>query len=1062
LHSPSHANQGVTMPSIIKSKKSCRLLADDQQRVSKKYKHFKSLLAHNGESLQLISTIESLYYRGEGFGRAEINGLLDRLKAESAALIKALDQLSDGAYPELASLPESIFSEIAKGIEPKSEAQQVPFILPLDGEATQSTAAVGSKAANLSIIKNSIGLPVPDGFAVTTAAEAAFFDDAGLRSDIRDVLNRVHGSGDDVAEKLTSELRGRITAAVLPKAVEAEILAAYEVLEKEAGKDVLVAVRSSAVGEDTASSFAGQYHTELNVSRANLVGAYKKVIASRFTPRAIQYRRRYGFEEEDTPMGVVCLRMIDAAASGVIYTSDPVQPDSGIMRVAVVAGMGERLVSGEASPATFFIEKSSGRVVKREGSQSSNEDGKIAKVVDDGSLNQLYRMAEKLEASFNGPQDIEWAIDNKGKAFVLQSRPLGLHKSHVLASIEQTHLKDKPVLLSGGLTASPGIASGTVFQMQAGASSLPDGAILVARSASVDLTKLLKSIKGLITDIGSPASHLATVAREFGIPAIVDTRDATQILPEGETVTMVADSCKVYQGKLEETDLIPARSQSPIFESPMFLRLREALDLITPLNLQDPKDSSFSPAGCRTVHDIVRFCHEISLKAMFGLIGEAAETAVSEKLSFNIPISLHFIDLGGGLQEGLSSCDRIAPDSIRSVPMNALWKGLSHPGINWSSAVPVDMRNLATLMSATAGGEGLPGGDSYALVSQDYANVSIKFGYHYCNVDSLCGGNPGQNHVTMQFSGGVGSYYGKLLRIEFLSRVLTRLGFSVTANGDTISATLKGLDRVAQEDALDQLGRLLASSRLLDVGIRSQDDIYRMTEAFFRSEYDFMNLERAYALPGFYVPEGDWECRADSDGAWLVQDGSKWAGRFSLALAKRLNRMMGAKYQQFLDNIQAYFYFPLAIAKGGHLAAGSVRASVMPLDGLIDQAGGIAFGIQNIGNYFVFRLNSLEDNLVLFEYVNSRRMERQSVSRPLADRRWYHLRVQFEGRQLTAFVDDEPVMTYEADRNLEGYVGLWTKADSVIAFDNFHLSTDRNFTDLFGNLRKADYLRRIG
>jgi pyruvate,water dikinase len=134
----------------------------------------------------------------------------------------------------------------------------------------------------------------------------------------------------------------------------------------------------------------------------------------------------------------------------------------------------------------------------------------------------------------------------------------------------------------------------------------------------------------------------------------------------------------------------------------------------------------------------------------------------------------------------------------------------------------------------------------------------------------------------------------------------------------------------------------------------------------------------------------------------------------------------------------------------------------MPLDGLIDQAGGIAFGIQNIGNYFVFRLNSLEDNLVLFEYVNSRRMERQSVSRPLADRRWYHLRVQFEGRQLTAFVDDEPVMTYEADRNLEGYVGLWTKADSVIAFDNFHLSTDRNFTDLFGDLRKADYLRRIG
>ena len=320
---------------------------------------------------------------------------------------------------------------------------------------------------------------------------------------------------------------------------------------------------------------------------------------------------------------------------------------------------------------------------------------------------------------------------------------------------------------------------------------------------------------------------------------------------------------------MEDADNIPTRSRSPIYDSPMFLRLREVLDLITPLNLTDSKDSSFSPAGCRSVHDIVRFCHEVSLRTMFGLMGEANESVVSEKLSFNIPISLHFIDIGGGLQDGLSSCDRITPESIRSVPMNAFWRGLSHPGINWSSAVGLDMRNLATLMSASAGGD-LPGGDSYALVSHDYANISIKFGYHYCNVDSLCGEDASQNYVTMQFSGGVGSYYGKVLRIDFLSRVLTRLGFAVTVTGDTISASLKGFDQSAQEQALDQLGRLLASSRLLDVGIRSQEDIDRMAEAFFRSEYDYMNMGRAYALPGFYVPEGDWAWQADSE--WNAAD----------------------------------------------------------------------------------------------------------------------------------------------------------------------------------------------
>jgi pyruvate,water dikinase len=1046
------------MASIIKSsRKSCRILVDNQQQAAQKYQHFRIFLEHNRECLQLISALESRYYRGEGFDRAEIKDLLGRLISETTALVESLNNLSNGRHPELAPLPDSILAEAIKRIEPITEQRQIPFTVPLQGLSSQTSPTVGSKAANLSIIKNSIALPVPEGFAITTAAETAFIDSCGLENVIRDALDCLHRDGGEAAEKQTSDLRNRIMASKLPANLEDEILAAFEALEKSAGQSIRVAVRSSAVGEDTASSFAGQYHTELNVSKEGVIEAYKKVIASRFTPRAIQYRRRCGFEEEDTRMGVLCLCMVDSAASGVIYTVDPVEPDSGILRIAAVAGMGERLVSGEASPVTIFVKKTTGRVLKTEASQSMQDNERVSRALDDGALMRLYRTAVELETTFGAPQDIEWAMDVGGHLFVLQSRPLGLQKSQSLAALEQTYLKDKPILLSGGLTASPGIASGTVCRAQSAPGSLPKDTVLVARSASIDLTKYMKGIKGLITDIGSPASHLATVAREFGIPAIVDAKNATRLLEDGESVTMVADSCKVYKGRLDDADSIPAQTRSPIFESPMFMRLRSALDLITPLNLKDPKDSSFSPAGCRTVHDIVRFCHEVSLQAMFGLIGEADGTVVSEKMSFNIPISLHFIDLGGGLQEGLSSCDRITPDSIRSIPMNAFWRGLTYPGINWSSAVPLDMRNLATLMSASAGGGGLPGGNSYALVSQDYANISIKFGYHYCNVDSLCNTDPGQNYVSMQFSGGVGSYYGKLLRIDFLSRVMTRLGFAVTTNGDTISASLKGLDRPAQEEALDQLGRLLASSRLLDVGIRSQEDIDRLTEAFFKSEYDYMNMGKAYALPGFYIPEGDWAWQTDSEGARLVQDGSKWASRFSLGLAKRLNRVMGAKYQHFLDNIQAYLYFPLAIAKDGHIASGTISAEVRPVDGLIDQAGGIAFGIQNIGNYFVFRLNSLEANLILFEYVNSRRIERQSVERPLKPGRWHQLRLEIVDRHLTAFLDGEPAMTFDADRSLAGYVGLWTKADSVTWFKDFEITKAGSDVrlDLFKDLKRT-------
>ena len=396
---------------------------------------------------------------------------------------------------------------------------------------------------------------------------------------------------------------------------------------------------------------------------------------------------------------------------------------------------------------------------------------------------------------------------------------------------------------------------------------------------------------------------------------------------------------------------------------------------------------------------------------------------------------LHFIDLGGGLSAGLTSCDGVTPDHILSVPMKALWKGLSHPGINWSSAVNLDFRNLMTVMASSAvGGGGLPGGDSFAIVTEDYLNLSVKFGYHYANVDAFCGVNSGQNYVTLKFGGGVGAYYGKLLRIGFLTGVLKKLGFAVRASGDILEAQVSGLDRTATEEALDQLGRLLATSRLLDVGIRSQQDVDEFMEAFFRGEYDLLNLRSKKELPGFHTPIGDWELTAEAGDTVYVQDGSRWAGAVSAGVAGVMTRMLGAKYQQFLDTIDAYFHFPVAIAKDSFVEKGEICLQVKPTAGKIDQAGGLAFGIRNIGNYFVLRVNALEDNLILFEFVNNRRFERQSVARTIKADQWHRLRVAVDGSRIAGYVDDQLLIEYTADRSAAGYVGLWTKADSVTSF----------------------------
>jgi pyruvate, water dikinase len=153
-------------------------------------------------------------------------------------------------------------------------------------------------------------------------------------------------------------------------------------------------------------------------------------------------------------------------------------------------------------------------------------------------------------------------------------------------------------------------------------------------------------------------------------------------------------------------------------------------------------------------------------------------------------------------------------------------------------------------------------------------------------------------------------------------------------------------------------------------------------------------------------------------------------------------KMMGSKYQEFLDNIGAYYYFPLAIAKESWIESGRVEVKIKPIDGHIDQAGGLAFGIRDINNYFVFRINALENNVILFEFVRSKRIQRVSVEKPIDSKRWYNLSAELKGNEILGILDGEVLIRYTADRPVDGYVGLWTKADSVTAFEGLATATD--------------------
>jgi pyruvate,water dikinase len=1049
----------VRILDLFSTRKSCRLLVNLDGEIVEKYRYFQEFLGHNYIALQRLAELEQIYYSGTPFNMREVEERVQELLNSTRRLVTALDGMGGGRYGALLEVPDRLAREIAPLYYPAPHCLMGPLVLSLDSLDAASYRDAGGKATNLALMTRRVGLPIPPGFVVTAMGFGRFLEEARLMRVIEIILATLDPDDLEEVETGSQEIRQMIQEARVIPVLADKILAAYEALEARTCKGVRIAMRSSAVGEDSEASFAGLYDTRLNVTKAEILQAYKEVVASKYSARAILYRLRYGLDDQDTPMCVAGIAMVDSQASGVLYTVDPARPDSGLLKISAVLGQGEYLVSGETSPDGFFVDRStlaivdrrigskSQRLVTRPGGGLSLEETPAAErdrpAIADGAIRSLTQGGLKLERYFQGPQDVEWAVDQGGRLFFLQSRPLALIQTKSSQAITAADFPGHPRLLTGGKTASPGVAAGVVWRAGRGDKRTPpENAILVARTASPDYASLMNRIQGLITDVGSVTSHLASVAREFGVPALLDVEGATQTPTDGQEITLVADTGTVYQGIVAELAESARPVRQHVINSPMHGRLRAVLDQLSPLNLTDPHAPDFAPAGCRTLHDVIRFAHERAMQEMFGL-GEAGPGAsVAVKLTTTIPLPLYLIDLGGGLTAGLTTCDQVTPENFESRPMKALWRGLSNPGINWSGGIGVGLQDFLTLMAqgiSQRPGE-LPGGDSFAVLSREYANISAKFGYHYANLDAMLTDNPEANYFSLQFSGGAGTQAGRSIRLSFLGEVLDRLGCKLRITGDLLDASLHGAVADDLEAILDQVGRLLGASRLLDVAISSEADVDRMVAAFFQGDYDFFRLSQENRLPDFYTPTGVWR-RVTQDGRSLIfEDGSGYGRGVSSGLAALMGRIVGVKYKEFLDSIEAYFYFPLAIAKESFVSNGRLTARARVVGGKIDQVAGLAFAIRDVGNYFVLRINALEDNFALFEYVNGKRFLRVKVQAAITLGQWYEIAVAVQDNLIKGYLDGQLKVEYTADSVLQGFTGLWSRADSVSYFDELTIN----------------------
>ncbi len=428
---------------------------------------------------------------------------------------------------------------------------------------------VGGKAASLGELE-SAGLPVPPAFVVGANAYRRFVHEAGIEESLSEAVNvdTERTAALAAAEESAHEL---IMETPFPDELAEDILSSYDELTEDGSQ--FVAVRSSATAEDLPdASFAGQQETYLNVDREGLLKAVQGCWASLFTKRAIYYRAQHGFSHDHVNMAVVVQRMVDADASGVMFTS---HPSSGEDRLVIEAawGLGEAVVSGEVSPDNYVIERETGEVLEihvatkkllYERDPDSGEtitravedERQDVQVLDSETLEELRSIAIQVEEHYGTPQDVEWALRD-GELYMLQSRPITTIEGATAAATadggQTTEHRLGEQLLSG-LGASPGIAGGPVSIVKNldQLDQVETGDMLVTKMTTPDMVPAMRRAGAIVTDEGGMTSHAAIVSRELGVPAVVGTSEATSRLEDGQGITVDGDKGTVTEGVHEE------------------------------------------------------------------------------------------------------------------------------------------------------------------------------------------------------------------------------------------------------------------------------------------------------------------------------------------------------------------------------------------------------------------------------------------------------------------------------------------------------------------------------
>ncbi len=830
----------------------------EQTTFASLFRTFQHILELNNRILETMADMGDKLGGDYVFDRQYIFTACRQVAGLVYELIYNINTLAPKKFLKLDEIYRTINHDIEEELSGRLAIPQTEYAMPYEEISGDFDDVVGGKNANIAELRNRLEVRVPEGFAITTRAFQTFLNHHGLAPRIENVISAWEArkiSTDEASRKITD----LIGTTAVPMALSRAMDKALKRLHRKIGRQRLfLAVRSSAMGEDSEHTFAGQYQSLLNQPEQNLVQCYKQVLAGAYTSQAMEYRRQKGFSEYEVAMAVACQCMVNARVSGVLYSMDPMDPGRDVMLISATWGLGTPVVAGKVSTDRFVISRAyphkpeSLDVVRkttllspvpRGGCESRPVDEKMQTqmCLTTQQMKELAEVALAIERYFKSPQDIEWAFDETGRLVILQTRPLNIKAQMARVVSDIAVVTDQfPVAFSKkGQIVQNGIACGKVFLVRQNKDleSFPNGAILVARETSPRFARVARKAGGIITDVGSSTGHMATIAREFRIPTIVNTGVATELLTPGMEITLDAQENVVYAGRIKE--LCYYTFMEEVFEETYEYRLlRRVLKKITPLNLVDPHAKNFAPMACKTFHDITRFIHEKAVEELIDINYNRrldSETA-SKKLKLDIPLDLVIIDISGGLKETDDSSS-VGPEQIESVPMQAFLEGLNSPGVWNNEPLAVDFGSFMSSLTRTFSTHLVSPrfvGQNLAVISREYANISLRLGYHFNLIDAYIGEKVNDNYAYFRFMGGVTDPARRSRRATFIHEMLSRNNFNVDLRGDLVIGRIKKLSPAMMRQKMQLIGNLVGFTRQLDVRMTSDAEIANFSNEFER------------------------------------------------------------------------------------------------------------------------------------------------------------------------------------------------------------------------------------